>query len=137
MLEALEKPVARSRPCSTCPISTRPSRGRMADPSVVLDDISIDLREGEIVGVLGRSGCGKSTLLRIAAGLISPTSGEITFQGTVVDRPAKGIAMVFQTFALFPWLTVLENVMAGLDALGMKEDEASEEGHGGDRHDRP
>ncbi len=92
--------------------------------SVVLDDIGISLREGEIVGVLGRSGCGKSTLLRIAAGLIAPTSGAVVFQGKAVDRPAKGIAMVFQTFALFPWLTVLENVMAGLDALGMAEDEA-------------
>ena len=124
MLEALEKPVARSK--AVLDLShihqafTRPNGGS----AVVLDDISIDLREGEIVGVLGRSGCGKSTLLRIAAGLIRPTSGEINFQGAVVDRPAKGIAMVFQTFALFPWLTVLENVMAGLDALGMKEDEA-------------
>ncbi|MGD0634119.1 MAG: nitrate/sulfonate/bicarbonate ABC transporter ATP-binding protein [Beijerinckiaceae bacterium] len=96
------------------------------EPSVVLDDISIDLREGEIVGVLGRSGCGKSTLLRIAAGLIRPTAGKVTYQGKAVDRPAKGIAMVFQTFALFPWLTVLENVMAGLDALGMKEAQARE-----------
>ncbi|MGO8739393.1 ABC transporter ATP-binding protein [Rhodoblastus sp.] len=93
--------------------------------SIVLEDISISLREGEIVGVLGRSGCGKSTLLRIAAGLMKPSSGKITFQGEAVDRPAKGIAMVFQTFALFPWLTVLENVMTGLDALGVKEDEAN------------
>jgi NitT/TauT family transport system ATP-binding protein len=93
--------------------------------TVVLDDISFSLREGEIVGVLGRSGCGKSTLLRIAAGLLRPTSGQAVYQGAVVDRPAKGIAMVFQTFALFPWLTVFENVMAGLDALGVKEDEAN------------
>ncbi len=92
--------------------------------SVVLDDISFSLRQGEIVGVLGRSGCGKSTLLRIAAGLIQPTAGKVTYQGHPVDRPAKGIAMVFQTFALFPWLSVLENVMAGLDALGVPEEEA-------------
>ena len=93
-------------------------------PSVILHDISFSLHAGEIVGVLGRSGCGKSTLLRIAAGLMKPTSGHVTYQDKVLDRPAKGIAMVFQTFALFPWLTVLENVMAGLDALGIKEDEA-------------
>ncbi|HUI20898.1 MAG TPA: nitrate/sulfonate/bicarbonate ABC transporter ATP-binding protein [Methylocella sp.] len=92
--------------------------------SLVLDDMSLSLREGEIVGVLGRSGCGKSTLLRIAAGLIRPTAGKVFYQGKELDRPAKGIAMVFQTFALFPWLTVLENVMTGLDALGMKEAEA-------------
>ena len=96
------------------------------DSSVVLDDISFSLREGEIVGVLGRSGCGKSTLLRIASGLMRPTSGKVTYEGKAVDRPAKGIAMVFQTFALFPWLTVLQNVMAGLDALGMKEAQARE-----------
>jgi NitT/TauT family transport system ATP-binding protein len=96
------------------------------EPSVVLDDISLTLQQGEIVGVLGRSGCGKSTLLRIAAGLMRPTSGQVFFQGKRLDRPAKGIAMVFQTFALFPWLAVLENVMAGLDALGMKEAEAHE-----------
>jgi NitT/TauT family transport system ATP-binding protein len=96
------------------------------DSSVVLDDISFSLREGEIVGVLGRSGCGKSTLLRIASGLMRPTSGKVTYEGAPVDRPAKGIAMVFQTFALFPWLTVLQNVMAGLDALGMKEAQARE-----------
>jgi NitT/TauT family transport system ATP-binding protein len=94
------------------------------ESSIILDDISFSLHEGEIVSVLGRSGCGKSTLLRIAAGLIRPTSGRVFFQGKNIDRPAKGIAMVFQTFALFPWLTVRENVMAGLDALGVEEAEA-------------
>ena len=72
------------------------------------------LREGEIVGLLGRSGCGKSTLLRIVAGLMRPTRGRgRCIRARAVTRPAKGIAMVFQTFALFPWLTVLENVEAG------------------------
>ena len=86
---------------------------------LVLDDVSMTIREGEIVGILGRSGCGKSSLLRIIAGLIRPTGGTVTYQNEKLDGPARGIAMVFQTFALFPWLTVLDNVEAGLEALGV------------------
>ncbi|WP_224045109.1 ATP-binding cassette domain-containing protein, partial [Paraburkholderia unamae] len=86
---------------------------------LVLDDANLQLREGEIVGLLGRSGSGKSTLLRIIAGLISPTSGDVTWRGKPLDGPAEGVAMVFQTFALFPWLTVLQNVEAGLEAQGV------------------
>src|SRR5579872_1389457 len=86
---------------------------------LVLDDANLSLREGEIVGLLGRSGSGKSTLLRIIAGLIEPTGGEVTYLGKPLNGPAEGVAMVFQTFALFPWLTVLQNVEAGLEALGV------------------
>ena len=86
---------------------------------LVLDDANLSLREGEIVGLLGRSGSGKSTLLRIIAGLIEPTGGEVTWLGKPLDGPAEGVAMVFQTFALFPWLTVLQNVEAGLEAQGV------------------
>ncbi|MWA34806.1 AAA-associated domain-containing protein [Burkholderia pseudomallei] len=84
---------------------------------LVLDGANLSLREGEIVGLLGRSGSGKSTLLRIIAGLIEPTGGEVTYLGKPLSGPAEGVAMVFQTFALFPWLTVLQNVEAGLEAL--------------------
>jgi NitT/TauT family transport system ATP-binding protein len=77
------------------------------------------LREGEIVGLLGRSGSGKSTLLRSIAGLIRPTSGTITFGGAPIMGCSEGVAMVFQSFALFPWLTVLENVEVGLEARGV------------------
>jgi NitT/TauT family transport system ATP-binding protein len=91
---------------------------------VVLDDINLTLHSGEIVGLLGRSGCGKSTLLRIVSGLAPPATGEVDYRGGVVKGPAEGVAMVFQTFALFPWLTVLDNVQAGLDAIGIAEGEA-------------
>ena len=86
---------------------------------LVLDGANLSLREGDIVGLLGRSGSGKSTLLRIIAGLIEPTDGEVIYLGKPLEGPAAGVAMVFQTFALFPWLTVLQNVEAGLEALGV------------------
>jgi NitT/TauT family transport system ATP-binding protein len=88
---------------------------------LVLDDINFTLADGQIVGLLGRSGSGKSTMLRLIAGLAKPTAGNVLYQGQPVGGPAPGIAMVFQTFALFPWLTVLENVQLGLEALGLPE----------------
>ena len=88
---------------------------------LVLDDINFTLAEGQIVGLLGRSGSGKSTMLRLIAGLARPTAGSVLYSGQPVTGPAPGIAMVFQTFALFPWLTVLENVQLGLEALGLPE----------------
>ncbi|HEY2755597.1 MAG TPA: nitrate/sulfonate/bicarbonate ABC transporter ATP-binding protein [Pseudolabrys sp.] len=90
---------------------------------LVLNDINLTLKDGEIVGLLGRSGSGKSTLLRLIAGLARPTQGSLTYRGQPVVGPAAGIAMVFQSFALFPWLTVLENVQLGLEALGLPEAE--------------
>ncbi len=97
---------------------------RSGEPLPVLEDINVSIRTGEIIGLLGRSGSGKSTLLRIAAGLMKPTSGEVVYRGAHLTEPAEGIAVVFQTFALFPWLTVLENVEAGLDALGLPRGQA-------------
>ncbi len=91
---------------------------------VVLDNVDLALRDGEIVGLLGRSGSGKSTLLRIVAGLTRPSSGQVLHYDTPVTGPTDGVAMVFQSFALFPWLTVHENVLAGLQALGVPKKEA-------------
>jgi NitT/TauT family transport system ATP-binding protein len=93
------------------------------DELVVLEQVNLKLRPGEIVGLLGRSGSGKSTLLRQIAGLDTPSSGVVSYLGHPVLAPASGIAMVFQSFALFPWLTVLENVQLGLEAQGVAEDE--------------
>ena len=93
------------------------------DQLVVLEKVNMALRPGEIVGLLGRSGSGKSTLLRQIAGLDEPTSGVVNYLGHAVSGPASGIAMVFQSFALFPWLTVLENVQLGLEAQGVAEAE--------------
>jgi NitT/TauT family transport system ATP-binding protein len=90
---------------------------------LVLDGVELALKQGQIVGLLGRTGSGKSTLLRLIAGLALPSSGSITYLGEPVNAPAPGIAMVFQSFALFPWLTVLENVQLGLEALGLPEPE--------------
>ncbi|ODU73863.1 MAG: nitrate ABC transporter ATP-binding protein [Microbacterium sp. SCN 71-21] len=82
----------------------------------VLDEVSLTLREGEIVALLGKSGSGKSTLLRTVAGLIAPTSGEVRYRGRPINGANPGVGMVFQSFALMPWLTVQGNVELGLAA---------------------
>ena len=86
---------------------------------LVLDGVDMRIRSGEIVGLLGRSGSGKSSLLRIIAGLVPPAGGEVLWRGRPLKGPCEGIAMVFQSFALFPWLTVQENVEIGLEPLGV------------------
>ncbi|MDR3325952.1 MAG: nitrate/sulfonate/bicarbonate ABC transporter ATP-binding protein [Rhodospirillaceae bacterium] len=83
---------------------------------VVLENVNFRLRKGEIVSLLGKSGSGKSTLLRIIAGLIDATDGTVLYCGKRINGPVSDIAMVFQSFALFPWLTVQQNVGLGLEA---------------------
>ncbi len=82
----------------------------------VLENVSLSVEKGEIVALLGRSGSGKSTILRTVAGLISASSGKIYSSGRLVTEPNPDVTMVFQSFALLPWLTVLENVEIGLEA---------------------
>ena len=89
------------------------------DDVLVLDEVGLTLRSDQIVSLLGRSGCGKSSLLRIIAGLMPASAGQVSIGGRLVAGPAPEVAMVFQTFALFPWLTVLENVEIGLEAQGI------------------
>src|ERR1700760_1571531 len=90
---------------------------------LVLEGMNLELREGQIVGLLGRSGSGKSTLLRLIAGLAEPSAGSVHYMGKAIDGPAAGIAMVFQSFALFAWLTVYENVALGLEAQRLPKPE--------------
>jgi len=106
--------------CAVSMAFSKPS----GSPLPVLVNVDVCLRDGEILGLLGRSGSGKSTLLRIAGGLIRPVSGEVLYRGVPLKGPSEGIAVVFQTFALFPWLTVLQNVEAGIDALGLPRAQA-------------
>jgi len=96
------------------------------DRRLVLDRIDLRVDEGEIIAILGKSGGGKSTLLRIIAGLVPSSDGQVIYRGDRLQGPSRGIAMVFQTFALFPWLTVFENVALGLEAQGVPRSERSE-----------
>jgi NitT/TauT family transport system ATP-binding protein len=88
-----------------------------------LDNINFSVHDKEFVCIIGPSGCGKSTLLKIIAGLDFPTSGEIRFKGETITEPHPKISMIFQSFALFPWRTVLENVEFGLEVQGVPKDE--------------
>src|SRR3979409_2364054 len=90
---------------------------------LVLENVDLTIHSGEIVGLLGRYGSGKSTLLRIIAGLIAQSSGDAKSRGETIVGPPNGVSMVFQSFALFPWLTVLQNVELGLRAPGGRHSE--------------
>jgi nitrate/nitrite transport system ATP-binding protein len=86
-------------------------------PVTILDDISLDVREGEFVCVIGHSGCGKSTLLNMVSGFNTPTSGQVVLSNQVVTDPGPDRMMVFQNYCLLPWLTVYENVYLAVDAV--------------------
>jgi NitT/TauT family transport system ATP-binding protein len=86
-----------------------------------IKDVSLSIRPGEVVAILGPSGCGKSTLLRTLIGLIQPTNGNVMADGQPLSGIHPGAALVFQSFALYPWLTVRRNIEVALDGLGLGE----------------
>ena len=93
---------------------------------VALNGVSLDIQENEFICVVGPSGCGKSTLLNIIAGLLDATSGAVYVDGKKVEGTGTERGVVFQQYALFPWLTVLKNVMFGLKLKGMSDEQARE-----------
>lgn len=93
---------------------------------VALNGVSFDIKENEFMCVVGPSGCGKSTLLNILAGLDSPTSGEVYVDGNLVEGPGPERGVVFQQYALFPWLTVEKNIEFGLKLKGLPQSEIKE-----------
>jgi NitT/TauT family transport system ATP-binding protein len=93
------------------------------DRRPVLEHVSVELNEGEFVALLGPSGSGKSTLLRILAGLMEPSGGEVLVHGSTLEGPNPNVAIVFQSFALFPWLDVLQNVELGLLSMDVSDEE--------------
>jgi ABC-type nitrate/sulfonate/bicarbonate transport system ATPase subunit len=104
---------------------TFPGQGR-TPPTLALQPTDLDVAPGEFVSILGPSGCGKSTLLRIVAGLDRPTAGSVTLNNRAVTRAGPDRGMVFQSYTLFPWLTVEQNILFGLRERAMPEAEARE-----------
>ena len=96
----------------------------------ILRDISLEVREQQVVAILGPSGCGKSTLLRVIIGLEKPSSGEILYRGKTQTGLNPSAALVFQNFALFPWLTVQQNVAVGLSNSPLSAEERDKRVHG-------
>jgi ABC-type nitrate/sulfonate/bicarbonate transport system ATPase subunit len=97
-----------------------------SQPLTVLDNVDIELKANEFICLVGSSGCGKSTLLKIIAGLMSPTTGEVRVEGETVEGPGSDRGMVFQSYSLFPWLTVAKNIEFGLKLQGMPQRERQE-----------
>ncbi|MBI1280569.1 MAG: ATP-binding cassette domain-containing protein [Anaerolineaceae bacterium] len=101
-------------------------RTRRGDEVIAVDNLSLDVNNGEFLSIVGPSGCGKSTLLRVVAGLIEPTSGEVLLDGRLITRPGADRGMVFQSYTLFPWLTVKGNVEFGPRLKGLPKSECSQ-----------
>lgn len=108
-------------------ISNLHKRFESAEQTVAaLADINLTISKGEFVCLLGPSGCGKSTLLNLIAGFLQPTAGGISVEGQLIGEPGPDRGVVFQEYALFPWMTVAANVAFGLDIKGMGTSEKNE-----------
>jgi ABC-type nitrate/sulfonate/bicarbonate transport system ATPase subunit len=105
---------------------SRTFAGHDGQSTVALQTTDLDVAENDFLTILGPSGCGKSTLLRIVAGLDAPSSGEVLLDGRKVQGPGADRGMVFQSYTLFPWLTVLENVAFGLRERGLPKAQQQE-----------
>jgi NitT/TauT family transport system ATP-binding protein len=121
----VQRPAAR-RPLVSVTDLTKTFATRGGGELPVLEGISLEVRSDEIVALLGKSGSGKSTLLRCIAGLVVPSSGTVSYRGRPLKGINPGVSLVFQTFALLPWLTVQQNVELGLEAQGMEPEARSE-----------
>ena len=95
---------------------------RRGEAVSALEDINLSVRTGEFLTIVGPSGCGKSTLLKILGGLVPPTSGEVSFNGTLIDRPRREVGFVFQSTVLLPWRTVLENALLPVEIFKLDRD---------------
>lgn len=100
-------------------VTYRTSRGS----TTAVENLTIEVGEGEFVAVLGPSGCGKSTLLQIVAGLLKPSSGEVSLGGRAVTGPRNDVGVVFQAPTLLPWRTVLDNVLVPIEALRLRRED--------------
>ncbi len=113
----------------TSPILSVRGVERRFDTTLALQATDLDVAENDFVTILGPSGCGKSTLLRIVAGLDTPTGGEVLLDGQCITGPGADRGMVFQSYTLFPWLTVLDNVCFGLRERGVPRPQQLEAAH--------
>ncbi|NJO21886.1 MAG: ABC transporter ATP-binding protein, partial [Sphingomonadales bacterium] len=94
-----------------------------AEPTRALEPVSLNVVDNDFITILGPSGCGKSTLLRIVAGLDRATTGRVLLDGMAVTGPGPDRGMVFQSYTLFPWLSIADNIAFGLREKGMREEE--------------
>lgn len=86
-------------------------------PQVIIRDIDLEVQQGEFICVIGHSGCGKSTMLNTVSGFVQPTEGEVRLNGKLIEKPGPDRMMVFQNYALLPWLTAFENVYLAIDSV--------------------
>jgi NitT/TauT family transport system ATP-binding protein len=117
----------RERPIVLSVRNLEKSFGTNGSRHVVFDKLTFDIHRREFVTIIGPSGCGKSTIIRIIAGLDEATAGEVLLDGKPVDSPGPDRGMVFQGYTLFPWLTVRNNVMFGLEMRGKERSVAEAE----------